>query len=66
MPVTDTLKNPILEANIQQDFSSFPGDRRWDLLGFVKGEEVEEIKSCEVGSVRNNQLKLHNTYILDY
>ena len=50
----ETLKlpKPLLGTEIRNDFlTTFPPDRRWDLLGFIKSEEVEEIKSCDVGPV---------------
>jgi len=30
---------------------NFTGDRRWDLLGFVRPDEVEEVKACNLDSV---------------
>ena len=49
----ETLKlpKPVSGNDIRTDFLTFPGDRRWDLLGFVKSDEIEEIKSCDVGHV---------------
>ena len=49
----ETLKlpKPLLVNEIRTDFLTFPPDRRWDLLGFIKSDEVEEIKSCDVGPV---------------
>lgn len=49
----ETLKlpKPLLGNEIRNDFLTFPPERRWDLLGFIKSDDVEEIKSCEIGPV---------------
>jgi len=43
------LPKPLLDNEIRRDFLNFSPDRRWDLLGFIKSDEVEEIKSSDVG-----------------
>ena len=42
---------------------NFTGDRRWDLLGFVRPDEVEEVKACNLDSV-SIQLKMKLIKIL--
>ena len=49
----ETLKlpKPVIEHDIRSDFLPFSDDRRWELMNFIRPDDVEEIKSCEMGPV---------------
>lgn len=42
----------ISTCDMRPELVNFSGERRWDLLGFVRQDEIEDVKACNVDEVR--------------
>lgn len=47
----ETLKLPKQVSELRPELLTFSEERRWDLLEFVRSDDVAEIKACNLGPV---------------